>query len=194
MNLSRYFFVAALLAILSGFSPTQAAKYYDIETWEPPIHKPLLHFTEYKVRPATECIVIHNTGFPGGDKDSTAADVHKFHQETNGWAGIGYHFLIRKDGTIEQGRKLDAVGAHSYHHNMNSIGICLAGNFNIGKPTEKQMESVKMLTAWICKKYNLNPMKKGVVVGHRNFNDTDCPGEKLYSKLDLIRRGCADYR
>ena len=156
----------------------------------PMIYKRFFRFTEYEEREATEFLVIHHTGFPGVDSDATAADVHKFHQETNHWAGIGYHYLIRKDGTIEQGRLPNMVGAHALHYNKTSVGICLAGNFNIGKPTEAQMDSVQKLSLWLCRKYGLDPMKKGVILGHRDLNDTDCPGNALYRRLGEIRQFC----
>ena len=159
---------------------------------EPMIYKRFFDFTEYKDRKATEFIVIHHTGFPGVDKDSTAAAIHKYHQEHNGWAGIGYHYLIRKDGMIEQGRQPVKVGAHAQDNNETSIGVCLAGNFEIGKPTEQQMAAVKELCYWLCRKYGLDPMKKGVIVGHRDLNDTACPGKNLYKRLGEIRRFAYD--
>ncbi len=156
--------------------------------WEPPIYKRFLQFTEYEKRLSTDVIVIHHSGFPDG-RDSTSEAIHRFHQETNGWAGIGYHYFIRKDGMIEQGRRPDMVGAHVYGHNKNSVGICLSGNFDFQTPTEAQMDSVKLLTAWLCGKYGLDPMKKGVIVGHRDLNeDTGCPGNHLYARLEEIRR------
>ena len=181
------------MAAAGLFLGEEKAAAYILETWEPPIRKLFLNFTEYEERPTTEVIVIHHAGFPDGDKDSSAEDIHKFHQEVNGWAGIGYHYVIRKDGTIEQGRKPLAVGAHAYQHNKNSVGICVAGNFEVAKPNQKQMDSLKLLTAWLCQKYKLNPMGKGVIVGHRDFNDTACPGKNLYKKLDEIRRYCRDF-
>ena len=159
---------------------------------EPMIYKRFFDFTEYKDRKATAFIVIHHTGFPGVDKDSTAAAIHKYHQEHNGWAGIGYHYLIRKDGMIEQGRQPGKVGAHAQDNNETSIGVCLAGNFEIGKPTEQQMAAVKELCYWLCRKYGLDSMKKGVIVGHRDLNDTACPGKNLYKKLGEIRRFAYD--
>ena len=192
MDRRKFLQVMALAAANLFFDKEKAAAYI-LETWEPPIRKLFLRFTEYELRPATEVIVIHHAGFPDGDKDSSAEEIHKFHQETNGWAGIGYHYVIRKDGTIEQGRRPQMVGAHSYHHNMNSVGICVAGNFELAKPNRAQMDSLKLLTAWLCQKYKLNPMKSGVIVGHRDFNDTACPGKNLYSKLDEIRRYCRDF-
>ena len=189
----RKFLRVLALSATSLFLGDKEAAAYILDTWEPPIRKLFLRFTEYEERPSTEMIVIHHAGFPDADKDSSAEDIHKFHQEVNGWAGIGYHYVIRKDGTIEQGRKPLAVGAHAYHHNKNSVGICVAGNFDIGKPNREQMDSLKLLTAWLCQRYKLNPMKKGVIVGHRNLNDTNCPGDNLYPKLDEIRRYCRDF-
>lgn len=189
----RDFLKVAALTAAGLFLNNEKATAYALDTWEPPIKKLFLQFTEYEERPTTEVIVIHHAGFPEGDKDSSAEDIHKFHQEKNGWAGIGYHYVIRKDGTIEQGRRPLAVGAHAYQHNKNSVGICVAGNFNLAKPQAAQLDSLKLLTAWLCQKYKLNPMSKGVIVGHRELNDTSCPGDNLYEKLDEIRRYCRDF-
>lgn len=60
------------------------------------------------------------------DQDITAADIDLWHRR-KGWDGIGYHFFIRLDGTIEPGRPIKKIGAHCYGHNNNSIGICYAG-------------------------------------------------------------------
>lgn len=192
--MDRRNFLRVLAMSAAGiFLHDEKAAAYILETWEPPIRKLFLQFTEYEVRPSTEMIVIHHAGFPDGDKDSSAEEIHKFHQEVNGWAGIGYHYVIRKDGRIEQGRRPQMVGAHSYHHNKNSVGICVAGNFEVAKIKSAQMDSLKLLTAWLCQRYKLNPMKDGVIVGHRDLNDTSCPGKNLYSKLDEIRRYCRDF-
>ena len=192
MNRRNFIKILAMSALGIILDEKKSAAYV-LDTWQPPIRKLFLQFTEFEERPATEVIVIHHAGFPDADKDSSAEEIHKFHQETNGWAGIGYHFVIRKDGTIEQGRKLNAVGAHAYQHNKNSVGICVSGNFEISKPNRAQMDSLKLLTAWLCQKYKLNPMKKGVMVAHRDLNDTACPGDNLYKKLGEIRRYCRDF-
>ena len=161
-----------------------------LETAEPMIYKRLLDFREYEKRSSTDFIVIHHTGFPDEDKDSTVNEIHKLHQDTNGWAGAGYHYLIRKNGMIEQGRRPDMVGAHALHYNKTSIGICLAGNFDIGTPTRAQMAAAQELTLWLCSKYNIDPRKKDIILGHRDLNDTSCPGDNLYRDLDEIRESC----
>ncbi|MBE8955566.1 MAG: N-acetylmuramoyl-L-alanine amidase [Quinella sp. 2Q5] len=190
----RTFLKLSLLTAAGIFLPNEkAAARYALETWQPPIRKLFLQFTEYEERPTTEVIVIHHAGFPDGDKDSSAEEIHKFHQEVNGWAGIGYHYVIRKDGTIEQGRRPNMIGAHALHHNKNSVGICVAGNFDVAKPNHQQMDSLKLLTAWLCQKYELDPVARGVIVGHRDLNDTACPGKNLYAKLDDVRYYCRDF-
>lgn len=182
-----YYSAACFMGLLLDGPKIAEAAYY-----EPMIYKRFFQFTEYEKRSATDFIVIHHTGFPNEDKDSTAAAVHKYHQEDRKWAGIGYHYLIRKDGMIEQGRRPDMVGAHALGHNKNSVGVCLAGNFDIGKPTQAQMKAVKELCRWLCQKYGLDSTQKGVIVGHRDVNDTACPGKNLYKKLGEIRRFCAE--
>ena len=192
MDRRKFLQTMALIAAGILFDNKKTAAYV-LDTWEPPIKKLFLNFTEYEERKSTEVIVIHHAGFPDGDKDSSAEKIHKFHQEVNGWAGIGYHYVIRKDGTIEQGRKPLAIGAHAYQHNKNSVGICVAGNFELVKVPSVQMDSLKLLTAWLCQKYKLNPMQKGVIVGHRDLNDTACPGNNLYKKIGEIKRYCRDF-
>lgn len=158
---------------------------------KPPVRRPALRFTEHEERPSTDFLVIHHTGLRV-DRDSTVEEIHRFHQKSMKWAGIGYHYLIRKDGTIEQGRPPDLVGAHALGHNKTSVGICLAGNFELARPTGAQMASLCQLAAWLCQEYGLNPLKRGVIVGHRDLNDTDCPGKNLYSLLKGVRQSCQE--
>ena len=166
---------------------------------EPMIYKRNLKFSDYEERTGTDFIVIHHTGFINPltkeplDRDNNAEEIHKFHIEENGWAGIGYHYLIRKDGMIEQGRLPNMVGAHVFQYNQKSIGVSLAGNFTEAEPTEAQMQSVKALTAWLCQEYKLDPFKKGVIVGHRDIGKTTCPGDNLYCRLDEIREYCREF-
>ncbi len=188
----KYVFAITGGAAMLPMSLSAASAEEKVLPWTPPIYKRFLQFTEYVERPGTEYIVIHHTGFPNEDKDSTAVAIHKYHQEVNGWAGIGYQYLIRKDGMIEQGRRPEMIGAHAYQNNQKSVGVCLAGNFDIGKPTAAQIDAVKELTAWLCLKYGLNSMKKGVIVGHRDLNDTSCPGDNLYRRLGEIRYAAAN--
>ncbi|MBQ5374387.1 MAG: N-acetylmuramoyl-L-alanine amidase, partial [Bacteroidaceae bacterium] len=58
------------------------------------------------------------------DVESGAADIDRWHR-AQGWrGGIGYHYVVRRDGTVEPGRREEVPGAHCRHHNAHSIGIC----------------------------------------------------------------------
>ena len=89
-----------------------------------------LKFGALSKRTKTDMIVIHHTGSVK-DMDASASQIHSWHKN-QGWSGIGYHFVIRKDGSVERGRPIWAVGAHAGENGMNShsIGIHLSGDFN----------------------------------------------------------------
>lgn len=70
--------------------------------------------------------------------------IRKWHVEERGWSDVGYHYFIKRDGTIQVGRMLDVIGAHVAGHNRYSIGICLHGN---GEYTEEQFKSAGRLVA-----------------------------------------------
>lgn len=107
-------------------------------------------------------------------------DIHKWHLE-NGWAGCGYHYLIRKDGNIYTGRPEAAIGAHCINYNDKSIGICTEGNFNNEAMEEVQYNSLVELTSMLLKKYGIDKIS-----GHGELNTTDCPGKDF--PLERIRR------
>lgn len=82
-------------------------------------------------RTITNRIVIHHTVSPAS---TTMEQVDQWHKN-QGFACIGYHKFIEMDGTVKTGRPDWAVGAHAIGANNDSIGICLAGNFEEAPPT-----------------------------------------------------------
>ena len=135
-------------------------------------------------RTETDILIIHHIGEI--NRDVSAAEIHQWHL-ANGWAGIGYHYVIRKDGSIERGRPRDTIGAHCYGHNKNSIGINVVGNFEIAEPTAAQAASLKNLCACLSQIYQLDIPTK-TIWGHKDFNDTLCPGSNLYAALPTLRK------
>ena len=146
----------------------------------------IMMYNNMDEREATNRIIVHHTG-NAKDVDMSARDVHLLHKYDFGWAGGGYHYVIRKDGRIEATRPENLVGAHAYSNNGDSIGIALAGNFNLGYPTDYQMKSLIALSLYLADKYALNLTQTGVLQGHRDVNDTACPGNNLYNMLDYVR-------
>jgi len=136
-----------------------------------------------ETRRLTDMVVIHHTGNPSDD-DLSAAEIDASHK-AQGWSCIGYHYVIRKDGTVEQGRPHWTIGAHAYGENKHTIGIHVCGNFEIGEPTSEQIESTAMLLANLCAEYGLS-IDRDTIVGHRELMATACPGRNLFAQMDVI--------
>lgn len=147
------------------------------------VRQTYLNFRSLSNRRVTDAIIVHHVG--NTNADVSAETIHRWHLQ-NGWAGIGYHFVIRKDGTIEAGRPMNTVGAHCYGENSHTVGVNVVGNFEDYMPEDAQIASAKRLLAALCRYYGLNP-DGSTIFGHRDFNATACPGQNLYDMLpDLI--------
>ena len=114
------------------------------------------------------------------DQTSSAAQIDTWHRRDNHWKfGIGYHYVVRRDGSIEPGRPEWQVGAHCLNHNAHSIGVCYEGGLDIrGQPadtrTEAQKASLRTLLEDLHKRY-----PHALIVGHRDLDPTkECPGFK----------------
>lgn len=140
-----------------------------------------LDFDSLSERGYTDMVVIHHTGC--NDIDASAEQIHQWHINQNGWSGIGYHYVIRKDGTIERGRPEWAIGSHAFGENSHTIGIHLSGDFEQANPTEEQIEKCALLIADICERYGI-PIDRDHVVGHGELMATDCPGRNLQYLLN----------
>ena len=145
---------------------------------------------DFEEREETDMIVIHHTG--DTDIDASAEQINEWHINKD-YAAIGYHFVIRKNGNIEKGRPDWAIGAHAYGENQHTIGIHLSGAFNSVQPTKAQIESCAHLVAYLCDEWEI-PIDRKHIVGHREVNDdTTCPGDNLFAKLDEIVSKAAWY-
>jgi N-acetyl-anhydromuramyl-L-alanine amidase AmpD len=120
-------------------------------------------------------IVIHCSAVKP-DQQSSAAQIDSWHRQRGFHLGIGYHYVIRRDGTLEMGRTEYMVGAHCKNHNQHSIGVCYEGGLDIrGDPadtrTEAQKRTMRQLVDELRQRY-----PKAIVVGHHNLNPLKaCP-------------------
>lgn len=122
-------------------------------------------------------IIVHCSDTPK-TMDIGADTIREWHVNERGWSDIGYHYVIKRDGTVENGRDLDGdgnvdeeVGAHVFGHNKNSIGICLVG----GKPranfTMKQYSALFQLVYRLRNEYGHLSVK-----GHYQYDSgKECP-------------------
>ena len=126
-----------------------------------------LNFGSLTKRNKTNEIILHHAAA----ENCSPEDIHRWHLN-NGWAGAGYHFLVRKDGKIYRLRPEWAVGAHASGSNSDSIGICAEGNYDYEIMPEAQKNSLIWLVNYLKNKYGITK-----VIGHRDVNNTSCPGK-----------------
>ena len=120
-------------------------------------------------RKRTGRLILHHTA----TSTETVSQIHSYHLK-KGWAGIGYHYYVRKDGNIYCGRPEDTVGAHAEGNNNDSIGICFEGNFETEIMPEAQKAAGKELIAHLKQTYGIT-----LVQGHRDVAATSCPGKNF---------------
>lgn len=126
-----------------------------------------LDFDYMSERNSTERTILHHAEA----SECTVEDIHRWHKN-NGWAGIGYHFFVKKDGTIYRGRPEEYVGAHAYGSNYNSIGICAEGRYMEEEMPEEQKQAIIELVRYLEDKYGIDTIQ-----GHREVCATSCPGD-----------------
>ena len=128
-------------------------------------------------------IIIHCSATPPS-MDIDAKEIDRWHRN-KGWSQIGYHFVIKRDGEIQDGRPLELIGAHVKGYNTGSIGICLVGGVEEGNVshaqdnfTDKQWRSLRNLLK-ICKA----DYKKATIHGHNEYANKACPSFDVQYEL-----------
>jgi N-acetylmuramoyl-L-alanine amidase len=136
-------------------------------------------------RSKTDYLVVHCSATPE-NLDVGAKEIDKWHR-AQGWACIGYHYVIRRDGTVEEGRDREVVGAHVVSANDSSVGICMVGGVDADDPkkaednyTEEQYTSLKKLLDELKTVY-----PQAVILGHRDF-----PGVKKACPCFDVKQWC----
>ena len=120
-------------------------------------------------------IVIHCSAVKP-NQTSSVAQIDTWHRQRGFKLGIGYHYVVRRNGEIEAGRPEWLVGAHCVNHNKYSIGVCYEGGLNArGQPadtrTPEQKVALRRLLEILHRHY-----PKAVIVGHHDLNPMkDCP-------------------
>lgn len=128
-------------------------------------------------RTQTKYFVLHHAEA----STATVQQIHQWHLN-NGWAGIGYNYYVRKDGSIYKGRGSEAVGAHCQGYNSVSIGICAEGNYM----TETMPAAQENAIVALCKEL-LTVYPNVKIVGHKDLYPTACPGTK-YPFQDIVNK------
>ncbi|WNV82166.1 peptidoglycan recognition family protein [Umezawaea sp. Da 62-37] len=152
-----------------------------------------------------ERILVHHTAT---DNVTDYSEAHAFeharwiqdrHMDVNGWLDSGQHFTNSRGGFLMEGRhgSLDALragdrlveGAHCPGQNRIAIGIENEGLYTAEEPPREQWDSLVSFCVYTCERYGIAP---AAIDGHRDhYDDTVCPGDKLYSLLPRLRQEVA---
>lgn len=95
--------------------------------------------------------------------------IRKWHAQ-RGFTDVGYHWFIKKDGTVQAGRSVDQIPAAQQGHNTGTLAICLHGLDKL-KFTEAQFESLRAL----CREINTIHQGKVTFHGHCEVSSKTCP-------------------
>lgn len=150
-------------------------------------------------------IIVHHTA-TSNSKDRSLAHafglsrfIQDFHMKKNGWDDTGQQLTISRGGFVMEGRNRSlkaikagdlAVGAQVLHHNEHTIGIENEGTYTKKAVPRRLWGSLVEVCVWLCRAYDLDPAK--AIVGHRDYNNTSCPGDVLYARLPELRRAVAE--
>ncbi len=144
-------------------------------------------------------LIVHHTGGTDANplQDSSSFtfeqcdELHKqrFNFKSSLGYYVGYQYYISKDGTIKQARADDEEGAHTLGQNFSSLGICLAGNFDVTDPTSEQIVSLTKILKEKSAQYGI-PANN--IFPHRHFASKTCYGNRLadnWASLLTMTRG-----
>jgi N-acetylmuramoyl-L-alanine amidase len=112
---------------------------------------------------------------------SIVQSIQDYHMDSNGWADIGYNFLIGEDGNAYEGRGWDRIGAHASDYNSVALGFSVIGSFGTRVPNSAALTALQSLIACGVSQGKLSAAY--TLHGHRDGGCTDCPGQAFY---DLI--------
>ena len=106
---------------------------------------------------------------------SSAREIGLWHR-ARGWKQIGYHYVVRRDGTIEPGRPLDQVGAHCLNHNRHSVGICYEGGLDQqGHPSDTRTTEQRRALLQLLSELK-HQFPRALILGHHDLDpQKSCP-------------------
>ena len=119
-------------------------------------------------------IIIHCSATPEG-RDVKTSTIKQWHT-AKGWSDIGYHYVIELDGSVNMGRDIDRIGAHTRGENTGSIGICYVGGMDANMKNPKDTRTAKQKEGLKCLISDLRSTYGDLTVhGHNEFASKACP-------------------
>lgn len=149
-------------------------------------------------------VVVHHTASANSTDYSQehayqlSRDIQNHHMDGNGWIDAGQQLTISRGGFVMEGRDQSVAairerrhvqGANVGNENSHIVGIENEGLYTEEAPPGALLDSLVATMAWLCDTYQLDPYE--AIVGHRDYNPTECPGQVLYDMLPELRERTA---
>ena len=135
-------------------------------------------------------ITVHHEGsdaFTSTSQSATARrleSIRRYHVDSQGWADIGYHYIVDPAGRVWEGRPVERQGAHVRDNNPHNLGVMVLGNFDQQSPTYAASKSLDDFVAAMMRKYSV-PVSR--VYTHQEIRPTACPGRSLQRVMESTR-------
>jgi hypothetical protein len=147
--------------------------------WAPTIDKAIVHHTA------------NSNSYQPSDSTKMLRAIWGYHVFTLGYCDIAYNFLLDQFGTPFEGRlggiENATVGAHSLNNNVGTTGIAMLGTYTTEQPPAVELQALIDVITWKFQVHKLDGKSDKQIIGHRDVNATECPGEAAYKTLPLIR-------
>jgi len=135
------------------------------------------------MRPITS-VMIHHTATsykfnPDQFEANNSYHKNKLYFKSSLGFYLCYNYEISSNGYCRQARRDGEVTAACYQQSMNDgrcIHIALDGNFEIEKPTDREIYALRDLILLLVQRYNI---KKENIFFHKQFSKTACPGKNM---------------
>ncbi len=154
---------------------------------------------------------VHSNNYSKDEVPGLIRGMYRYHTHNLGWSDIGYNFLVDRFARTWVGRAggwwRPVRGAHTLGFNATSCGVSVIGNYETTRPSDDVLDAIAALAAWKLDRYGRDPaggvrvtsegsdryaagrsLRLPVIDGHRDTNDTACPGRYLYEALPEVRR------
>jgi hypothetical protein len=166
--------------------------------------------------------IVHHTvntnTYAASDSAAIVRAIYAYHVDGNGWCDIGYNVLVDRFGQVFEGRyggvDRPVIGAHAGGFNTDTFGVAAIGDFTTATPADPMLTAMSRVVGWKLGLHGRDPqgtttlisaggpytgyaagtpVTVGTVSGHRDVDQTDCPGDSLYARLPSLRSSAATY-
>lgn len=135
-------------------------------------------------RKETKLIIVHCAATPP-NMDIGRKEINEWHVN-KGWSGIGYHFVIRRNGKVEIGRAIEEIGAHAEGYNSVSVGVCLVGGVNDKNIPEANFTPAQWAALTDLLKKLKGKYPKAKIIGHNEVAKKACPSFNVQKWLATV--------